>query len=186
MTRAPVPTSLRASRLEHLHKIAGGVFDQDLPAARPGDDVAAEPDAGLLECLHLSLKIAASYDDPVPATGFRPAPVRHGLGPTARAFRRAQHKLQGLSPKERKVRTRLCGNAKPQVLRIEGNRRVDGVDDVADHNWVEFHDVSFMVFDLDDEVPQPACLGLQPGSAQRAAKRERWATRDATRLVHDY
>lgn len=141
---APPPTLLRARRLEHLHKIARGIFDQDLPAARPGDDFVAEPDAGLPECLYLSLKVAASHDNPIPAAGFRLAPVRHWLGTTARAFRWTQHKLQVLSPKERKVRTRLCRNAKPQVLRIKGNRRVDVIDDVADHEWVEVHDTPFM------------------------------------------
>src|SRR3954466_1612020 len=184
MTFAPPPTSLRACRLEHLYEIAGGVFDQDLPAARPGDDVAAEPDAGLLECLHLSLKIAASYDDPIPATGFRPAPVRQWLGSTAGAFRRTQHKLQVVSPKERKVRTRLCGNAKPQVLRIEGNRRVDVVDDVADHNWVEFHDVSFMVVDERSAATcVPVAAHRQPrGGPVPPVTRPR----DAARLMHGY
>lgn len=57
-----------ACRFEQLDRIAGGIFQQDLPAARPLFQLIAKVHAALLE---LSDDIAQTFhaqDDPVPAT----------------------------------------------------------------------------------------------------------------------
>ena len=55
------------------------VFQKNLPAAWPADNVVAKSDSGLPEDIHVALKVAALHDYPIPSTGFRSAAIGHRL-----------------------------------------------------------------------------------------------------------
>ena len=77
--------------LEQFHQIAGWILQQDLAAARSGDDVVAKLDAGLSEDLYIAVKAAALHNYPIPSTRFRSSAIRHRLRTPTRAFWWAQH-----------------------------------------------------------------------------------------------
>src|SRR6476469_2724270 len=91
-------------RLKQFHEIARWVFNQNLPAARPSNDVIAKPDARILHGLNVVLKVAAPNYYSIPPTRFRSPPVGHRLRPPSGSLRWAQHQLQVLSREECKVR----------------------------------------------------------------------------------
>jgi hypothetical protein len=73
--------------LEQLHQIAGRILQQDLAAARSGDDVVEKLNFSLSEGLNVALKIAALHNYPVPSTRFRPTAVGHRLRTPTWTFR---------------------------------------------------------------------------------------------------
>src|SRR3954469_24886373 len=68
----------RAGGLEELDRVAGGVLEQDLPPAGPGDDVVAECQAGGAQAVDLIRDVLDDEVDAVPAARLRGAPVGHG------------------------------------------------------------------------------------------------------------
>src|SRR5262245_55992352 len=130
----------RISRwLEELDQIPGGIFQQDLPTARSLDEVVAELDSGLPEQLDFRLEPAAPDDQPIPATRFRPAAVRHGLGATPRALGGTQHELKILPLENCKVGARLSRETEAQMPGVEADRGIDIANNVSNHECVQLH-----------------------------------------------
>jgi hypothetical protein len=63
--------------LEELDWVAGGIVDQDLLAARPGDDVVAEAQPGGAQPLDFAGEVLDDQVDAVPAAGSGCAAVGH-------------------------------------------------------------------------------------------------------------
>src|SRR4051812_18812756 len=63
--------------LEKLDRVAGGIVDQYLLAARSADDVVAEAQAGGAQPLHLASDVLDDEMDPVPAPRRGCAAVGH-------------------------------------------------------------------------------------------------------------
>ena len=82
--------SLGAGRLEQLDDVAGRVFQQNLLAARAGDNIVPEGNARGTQPLHLGRDIAHYEVNAVPSAGGRHRAVRHW--PARRAARPAQQK----------------------------------------------------------------------------------------------
>src|SRR3954447_18528300 len=66
-----------AGGLEELDRVAGGVLEQDLPAARPADDVVAERQAGRPQPIDLGPDVLDDEMDAVPASRLRRSAIGH-------------------------------------------------------------------------------------------------------------
>jgi pimeloyl-ACP methyl ester carboxylesterase len=76
-TGSPLRAGLSVRRLEQLDRVAGRVIEQDLLAARSGDDVVAEGEPGGAQPLDLGFDVVDDEVNAVPATGAGLTAVRH-------------------------------------------------------------------------------------------------------------
>ena len=107
-------------------------------ARRPDrDDVAAEPHAGSAQALHLGGDVVDDEVDAVPASGTRPGPVRHR--PPCRAGRAAEQQPQLPADDVGEGRRLDSTDSEAEVGRVEVDRSVDVVDEVADIDRVIVH-----------------------------------------------
>src|SRR5262249_46964472 len=81
--------------LEQFDRIAGGVVENDLRAARTGDDVVAELESGVTEALDFSGEILHLNMNTVPAAGYRFATIAHG--PASGASLSAEQKTHAVT-----------------------------------------------------------------------------------------
>src|SRR5215208_491304 len=87
---------LRAGGLEELDRVAGRILEQNLLAARTGDDVVAERQPGGAEPFDLGRDVLDDEVDAVPASRLRGAPIRHR--PPGRALGAAEQQAQAAAP----------------------------------------------------------------------------------------
>src|SRR5215471_9886482 len=81
--------------LEQFDRIAGGVVENDLRAARTGDDVVAELESRVTEALEFSGQILHLIMNTVPAAGYRFATIGHG--PASGASLSAEQKTHAVT-----------------------------------------------------------------------------------------
>src|SRR5262245_7895699 len=116
-----------ACRLEQLNKIAGRIHQQDLRAARTGQDVVAKLEAGGAQASNLGRQIVDHEVNAIPATG--PGPLAIGHRPARRACWSAEQKPQRSAGDVCEGGSLLGQQRKAQMLRIP----LDGSLDVVDH-----------------------------------------------------
>jgi retinol dehydrogenase-12 len=124
----------RAQRLEQLHRVPRRVLDHHLPGTDPVHDLVAERDArgaqfpyGCGQVLHLQ-------HEAVPAAGPLRSAVGHRPGPAARVTGgdgRDQHQPQVAVRQHGERRVGMHQLAEAEPVAVEGDGRVDVVDDVA-------------------------------------------------------
>src|SRR6266536_260323 len=113
--------------LEQFDGVAGGVLQQDLRAARPGDDVVAELQAGGTEPVDLRGQVTDLQVEAVPAAGDGSGAVGHG--PPARAGRAAEQQPHAVTADGGKRQGGVLLQGEAEVGGVER----DGVGDVVDH-----------------------------------------------------
>jgi hypothetical protein len=116
--------------LEQLDDVAGGVLEQDLLAAGPGEDLVPERHTRGPEAVDLGRDVVDDQVDAVPHAGAGGGAVEHRL--TGRAARAAEEEPQvaphGVGEHRREVRAHL----EAEVGRVEVDGGSDVVDQVAD------------------------------------------------------
>src|SRR5262245_18769572 len=122
--------------MEQLDRVAGRVVEHDLHAARTGDDVAPEPDAGASHPLHLGGDVADDQVDPVPAARAGLDPVGHRSPGGARPS--AQEQLEAAAHDVREGR-KVRADTEAEVRGVEADGRIDVVDHVADADQILRH-----------------------------------------------
>src|SRR5215211_453781 len=138
--RRPGYRRLRARRLEQLDRIASGILEQDLLAARPTDDVVAKRQAGGTQPLDLRRDVFDDEVDAVPAPRLRGAAVGHR--PPGRAHRAAEQQPQ-VAAHDVGERGRGAGaQLEAEVGGVEGHGVLDVVDHVADVHVLVRHVLS--------------------------------------------
>src|SRR4051794_37866664 len=121
---------LSACGLEELDRVAGGVFEQDLLAARPADDVVAERHAGRAQPLDLRGDVVDDEVDAVPTARLRRLAIRHR--PSGGALRATEEQAQVAAHDVGERRCSAGTQLEPEVGRVEVDCLVDVVDHVAD------------------------------------------------------
>src|SRR5690606_10094442 len=121
---------LRATRLEQLHRVAGGVVRQDLPAPDPDDDVAAEPDPGSAEPVDGGVEVVDLDLEPVPAARSGDRAVRHRLAAASGAAGGAVVEAEVVPGQHGERRRRMHDLPETGLVAVEGEGGVDnGVGD---------------------------------------------------------
>jgi hypothetical protein len=126
--------SFRAQRLEQLDRVARRVFDHHLPGADPAGDLVAKRNARRTQFTDGGRQVLHLQHEPVPAAGPLRGAVGHRPGPAARVTLGDggdQHQPQVAVRQhgERRVGVHQLAEAEP--VAVEGDGRVDVVDDVA-------------------------------------------------------
>src|SRR3954452_2973731 len=119
-----------AGGLEELDRVAGGVLEQDLPAARPADDVVAEGQARGSEPVALGRDVLDDEVDAVPAAGLRGAAVGHRSPGRALGTAEQQPQVPADDVGERRGGAHVEREAEVRGVEVDG--RFDVVDHVAD------------------------------------------------------
>jgi len=117
-------------RLEQLNRIAIGILDLDLPAARARLHVVPEMQAGILQSPDERRKIRHPKHDTIPSTGLLLLTVRHRPG-----SRRVWTAEQNLHIAERDVGERrklLVSEREAEMRRVERDRPGDVFDLISD------------------------------------------------------
>jgi hypothetical protein len=123
--------------LEELDRVAGGVVEQDLLAARAGDHVVAEAQSGGPQPFDLSGKIVDDQVNAVPTAGVGGAAVGHRS--SGRAGGTAQQQTQ-LAPDDVRERGRGAGaELEAEVRGVEGDGLFHVVDHVTDTDELVVH-----------------------------------------------
>src|SRR5262245_50512235 len=120
----------RLSTLEQLHDITGRILAQDLPSARPVDDVVAERHTFVAQDGDRLSQIHHLDHEAVPAAGFGPAAVGHWSG--GRGGRASDPQCEILSGQDRDRRPELLLYREAEMLSIEAHGRVDVMDEIPD------------------------------------------------------
>src|SRR5262245_44533893 len=106
--------------LEELDDVAGGVQEQDLPAAGSLDDVVAEPCTGVAEAGHLGIDVVDDQMDAVPAAGSWLGAIRHR--PPCGAARSAEQQPQAAAGDVGESGKEARQDFEAEELRVEGDR----------------------------------------------------------------
>src|SRR5688500_17204020 len=114
-----------------LERVAVGIFDLDLGAARTGFDLVAETHAGGAKFFDLRLEIGDEEDDAVPAAGLLFAAVGHGA--RARAARAAQQQTERTARYCGERGAALHARLEAEMPRVERDRPFD-VGDLVTHD----------------------------------------------------
>jgi 3-carboxy-cis,cis-muconate cycloisomerase len=122
------PAGPSGGRLEELDEVAGRVGEQDLPAAGPGDELAAERQPGGPQPVDLGRQVA---DDQVDAVAAGAGDLRRG-GPGARADRPGQQQAQPAAEHVGERGGEAGVDREAEVSGVEVDGRLHVVDDVAD------------------------------------------------------
>src|SRR6185503_11493738 len=69
----------RSGRLEQLHRVAGGIVDKHLLAAKTGNDLASKVGSGRFQLRYRRFDVGHFHLEAEPAAGCRGAAVRHRL-----------------------------------------------------------------------------------------------------------
>src|SRR5436190_14279258 len=107
---------LTLMRLEELHRVTGGVLEQDLIAADAVQDLAAEGGPGRLEPLDLAGEVRDLELEAVPTTGLGPAAIGQGLPSPALPARRAQQQAQRAAREHRELRRGVHVDREPKAV----------------------------------------------------------------------
>src|SRR5688500_11654548 len=106
-------------RLEELDRIAVGIFQLDLPAARPDLHLVAETEARFLQRPDLRREVRDLQHYPIPATGFLLPPI--GQRTRSRRPRPAQQDLEIADRDARECRQLLRFQLEAELPGIEGD-----------------------------------------------------------------
>jgi hypothetical protein len=118
------------SGLEQLDRIAVGIFQLDLFAARANLQLIAKMQAGLPEGIDTSRKIAHLKNNSIPAAWLLATTVRHGA--RAGSTRAAENQFQIADRYLSESRQVLVLQLKPHLLRVEVDRATDILDLISD------------------------------------------------------
>src|ERR1019366_5146198 len=131
----PGELCLGEDRLEGLDGVAGGILDDDLPAAGPGDDVVAEPGAVAAQFLDSGSKVGDLDTEAIPAAGLLHPAVGHrraAPGWPVWADRPDEHQAEVTMSEHREQVVRAHLQLEVEAGGVEVDRGVDVVDDVTD------------------------------------------------------
>src|SRR5207245_9122627 len=110
LVRLPLRHRRALGGLEQLDDVAGGILEQDLRSARPGDDLVAGPQAGLAKPVDLSAQVRDHELDAVPASW---------RGPLAIGHRRPAELVAPLSSRRRSARATSANAAPAREMRVK-------------------------------------------------------------------
>ena len=128
----PVQPGLGPGRLEQFDQVARRVLGQDLLTAHPVHDLVAEADAPGPQVRDRAGQVGHLDREPVPAARLGDAAVGHGLAAARPAAGRAEHQPQVTQGEHGERRAWVHHLGEAQAVAVEGDRRVDVVDDVPD------------------------------------------------------
>ena len=104
----------------------------------------SEAESGLLQLVYRGLQVVDDDHEAIPAAGLGPAPVGHWPG--SGALRSAEPKREVSVRHDREGRAHPALQCEAEMVRVEGNRRIDVVDQVS-------HDSHCARFSLPSSTP---------------------------------
>src|SRR5262245_20774525 len=129
--------------MEEFNGVAGGVLEENLPAADSNDDLVAKMGSRLAQPLHGCGEVVDFDGKSIPPTRLGLGAIRHGLSASAGRIRSAKDETQIAAREHRKGRRRVHHKLKAKMLRIECNSGLHIVNDVADLNGCHAPFLSF-------------------------------------------
>jgi len=129
MCKGPAELPL-CGRLKKLHRIAVWVFHQDLLSPGANDDLIAETDVLLFQLSNTRGQVLHVEDEPIPATGFWAAPVRHGA--STRTLGSTEPKGKVVSGNAGERRPGLLYKFEAETPGVESDGTVNVLDQISD------------------------------------------------------